>query len=272
MRTYSHFVGVDLGGGKGKNTGVAHLRAITEPGEVKVEVVDYGTGKAAPFYDEHLVEYLRARPDALLAIDAPLSLPACVRCRESECPGQSDCVVPVVRWFGKRDRAQRLSSPGAIPLGPCKPRYTPYTQRATEVVLHEDHHILPRETLGQGMGPLTARATYLLRALSPTFRLEDNLIEVYPKATLHQLFGEKLARAYKRSAESPAARLEILNALPELRFGPGAWKQDALDNDHKFDAIVCAYTAYLYSRGACLAPAEDVVARDGWIWMPARAG
>lgn len=271
MRAYSHFVGVDLGGGKGKNTGVAHLRAVDEPGEVKVEVVDYGTGKASPFYDEHLVDYLRSRPDALLAIDAPLSLPVCVRCRETVCPGQADCDVPIVRWFGERDRAQRLASLGCIPIGPSKPRYTPYTQRATEVVLHEDRKILPRETLGQGMGPLTARATYLLRALAPTFRLNDNLIEVYPKATLHQLFGEKLARAYKRSAESPAARLEILNALPELRFGPGAWKQDALDNDHKFDAILCAYTAYLYSRGACMAPDESVVADDGWIWIPAAA-
>ena len=35
-----------------------------------------------------------------------------------------------------------------------------YVQRAAEVILHRQHGILPRETLGQGMGPLTAPKLY----------------------------------------------------------------------------------------------------------------
>jgi predicted RNase H-like nuclease len=109
-----------------------------------------------------------------------------------------------------------------------------------------------------------------VRALAGSHRLDDNLIEVYPKATLTQLFGEKIVRKYKRSAESPRTRLDMLNLLPDLRFLPGAWKQHALDNDHKFDAIICAYTAFLYSQGRCVAPTSEVVQRDGWIWFPTR--
>lgn len=267
MRSFRTFIGVDLGGGKGRNTAVAVLRAVDEPGPAKVEVVRYGTGGAASFYDPELLRTLLEEPDALVAIDAPLTLPACVRCTLPACPSSARCEVPILRWF--REAAARQDATK-------KPKYTPYTQRATEVLLHERHGIMPRETLGQGMGPLTARAAYLVRALSPTFRVGENLIEVYPKATLHQLFGEDVAKLYKRSAAAEVQRTRglVLERLPELRFALGVWRNPALElaNDHDFDAIIAAYTAYLYSRQACEPPPDEVVAADGWIWAPTRAG
>jgi predicted RNase H-like nuclease len=257
MSQFRSFIGVDLGGGKGKNTAVAHL-VRTATG---VEVVDYGTGRETPWYDDRLVAYLRDQPDALVAIDAPLRLPACVRCQLVTCPSAERCEVPTVAWL--RGRLNGAPAPGH------KPRYTAYTQRIAEVVLHEDHGILPRETLGQGMCPLTARAAYLTRALAPTHTLDRNLIEVYPKATLTQLFSDKIASRYKRSAESPRVRLDILNQVPELRFAPGAWREDGLGNDHKFDAVVCAYTGYLWAHGRCVPPPPGAPREDGWIWFPA---
>jgi predicted nuclease with RNAse H fold len=183
-----------------------------------------------------------------------------VRCTLPTCPTSDHCQVPIISWFRDRENGARVAGK--------KPRYTPYTQRATEVVLHEEHRILPRETLGQGMGPLTARAAYLSRALAATHRLNENLIEVYPKATITQLFTARVAGRYKRSADSPQTRLEILNALGDLSFAPGAWREDGLANDHKFDAIICAYTAWLWSRGRCVVPTSDTVLADGWIWFP----
>jgi predicted nuclease with RNAse H fold len=257
--SFQSFIGVDLGGGKGKTTAVAHLRMVSpadgsSDDPARVEVVDYGTGKEAPFHDDRLLAYLREHDDAIIAIDAPLSLPSCLR--EPEAPG-------IARWFEERAAARGV-------VNGRKPLYTPYTQRVTEVLLAEVHEILPRETLGQGMGPLTARGVYLRRALAPRFELGRNLIEVYPKATLIQLVGRDLARGYKRSARERNVRLAILNRLPELRFGQGQWREHALDSDHKFDAVICAYTAYLFSRGACIAPtdAERELAADGWIWIP----
>jgi predicted RNase H-like nuclease len=256
VRSFSTFIGVDLGGGKGKNTAVARL-ALDGEG---VKVLDYGTGKDAPWYDERLIAFLRQHTDAVVAIDAPLTMPACVRCTLPVCPTQEVCEVPIIRWFRQRPRP--------IPNGKNKPRYTPYTQRASEVILHEDFKILPRETLGQGMGPLASRGTYLVKALSGTHVLDENLIEVYPKATITRLFTPRIAGRYKRSAESPQTRLDILNRLSDLTFAPGAWREDGLANDHKFDAIICAYTAYLWWRGKCQPPAEELVRHDGWIWFP----
>jgi len=256
MRTFSTYIGVDLGGGKGKNTAVARLERDGDG----VRVVDYGTGRESPWYDDRLIAYLRGLPEALVCIDAPLTLPACVRCTLPECPSTDVCEVPIISWFRERENGARV--PGR------KPKYTPYTQRASEVLLHEVHTILPRETLGQGMGPLASRGAYLARALADTHRLGENLIEVYPKATLAQLFSAKTAGKYKRSADSPQTRLEVLNALGDLTFAPGAWREDGLANDHKFDAVVCAYTGWLYSRGQCIAPPDDTVRTDGWIWFP----
>ncbi len=258
---FQTYIGVDLGGGKGKKTAVARLERAEGGG---VHVVDYGTGRDAPWYDERLIAYLREHAaGAALAIDAPLTLPACVRCMLPTCPTTERCEVPIITWFRERENGARVANK--------KPKYTPYTQRATEVVLHEDHQILPRETLGQGMGPLTARAAYLTRALADAYRLNDNLIEVYPKATLTQLFTPRLAGRYKRSAGSAEARLHILNALSDLTFAPGAWREDGLANDHKFDAVICAYTAYLWSEGRCVAPTSPTVRDDGWIWFPQKA-
>jgi hypothetical protein len=169
---FKTFLGVDLGGGKGKNTAVARLELV---GENVLEVLDVGTTHdKQPWYDESLIEYLGAHAkDAMCAVDAPLTLTACVRCRESVCPGMSVCVDPTIVWFRTEgaeliartavaDRDRIAAVPANGKLGPSystaaptskKPPTTPYTQRATEVVLHRQHGIMPRETLGQGMGP-----------------------------------------------------------------------------------------------------------------------
>ena len=215
-RAFRTFIGVDLGGGKGKTTAVTRLRlegpdpagpgpgpgvisgtgtGIAGPGDAtpRVVVEEFGgpgtgkPGRPGTWYDERLIEYLLRYADtAVVAMDAPLTLTACVRCTLPACPGTARCEVPVVRWF--RERSQRHAPDSASEAG--KPRYTPYTQRATEVLLHEELGIVPRETLGQGMGPLTARMAYLTRALAGAYRLNENLLEVYPKATLTHLFPD----------------------------------------------------------------------------------
>ena len=263
-RTRLHtFIGVDLGGGKGKNTAVALLRRHG----TGVVVEKYDTGDGRPWFDERLIPFLREHADgAVVAIDAPLSLTACVRCREATCPGMRDCADPTIVWF-RRHLATRPV--GDAPNG--KPTYTPYTQRLTEVLLHEQHGILPRETLGQGMGPLTARAAHLVRALAPMYQLNRNLIEVYPKATIWKLLGEETARTYKRHHAQAAVRLaKILRELPHLAFGPGQWRERGVQNDHMFDAVICAYTAFLWVRDNWQMPVEgrEVFAADGWIWYP----
>ena len=123
--------------------------------------------------------------------------------------------------------------------------------------------------LGQGMGPLTSRAHYLHRALEEDFSLNEDLIEVYPKATITKIFGADRARRYKRGTEDWAVRAEMLEELSgQLQFE--VWKQVCLDNDHCFDAVIAAYTGYLWASEGWTLPEEDreIFERDGWIWFP----
>lgn len=289
-RAFRTFLGVDLGGGKGKNTAVARL----ELRDGALEVIEVGTTHDGQFwFDEKLIDYLGLHSEgAALAIDAPLTLTACVRCREAVCPGVSACVDPTIVWFrtvgaelaqqaiDDRDRIVAVPANGKIgtvvsPPMAKKPITTPYTQRATEVVLHRRHGIIPRETLGQGMGPLTARAAHLVRALgSHGYALHQNLLEVYPKATIHMLWGKRVARQYKRDVDTWQTRARVLESLRgKLEFGArsGLAKETVLQNDHCFDAVVCAYTAYLWATEDWTLPETDreVFETDGWIFVPA---
>lgn len=263
-RSFQRFIGVNLGGGRGKNTAVAVARRTGDG----LLVERYDTGDGHPWFDDRLVPFLLAQSaDTVLAIDAPLTLTACVRCAAASCPGMATCDDAAIAWMRRRSES---CSTGRGRRG-VKPVYTPYTQRLTEILLHEDHGILPREALGQGMGPLTARAAYLARALASRFRLHENLIEVSPKATIHQLLDEKTARMYKRNPAQATVRLaKILNRLPELTFAPGQWRERGIQNDHLFDAVIAAYTAFLWTRDDWQLPAADraTFLHDGWIWIP----
>jgi predicted nuclease with RNAse H fold len=263
QRSFQRFLGVDLGGGKGKKTALAVLERRGDEGGIAVVALMPRSGEA-PLYDAGLVDAIRLQGrDALVCIDAPLTLPPCLRCEVPVCPGQTSCVDPAVIEMrrlvqdGEAEETSRDRRRG-------KPTVTPYTQRATEVHLHRRRGILPRETLGQGMGPLTARAVHLVRALADQFRLNENLIEVYPKATLELL---RLGDFYKKR---PEVRLEILARMEGLSFAPGVWREDCVQSDHAFDAIVCAYTGFLFARDGWAMPEESatVMTRDGWIWVP----
>ena len=260
--SFERFIGVDLGGGKGKKTALA----VLERREDGVAVVGLAPRAGEPpLYDTALVQVIRSRAEgALLCVDAPLGLPPCLRCVVPVCPGQEHCADPAVIEM------RRLGSATTEPSRDHrrgKPAVTPYTQRPTEVYLRERRGILPRETLGQGMGPLTARAIHLMRALADLFRPEDNAIEVYPRATLELL---NLGEPYKKQAD---ARLRILSRMPGLSFAPGVWREQCVQSDHAFDAIVCAYTGYLWAREGWTLPegCGVVPERDGWIWVPPEA-
>ncbi len=297
------FVGVDLGGGRGKNTAVARLEHLEKDGSWRLVLADAksrhgqrGTGAAneppegdTHFRDEVLVDYIERWTDdaTIVAIDAPLTLPPCLRCT-LPCPGIAGCEVPVVQWM--RTHAPKLRDRGRS--DPNKPAVTPYTQRATELLL-AGTGLRPRESLGQGTGPLAARAAWLRRRLSPRLRLHENLIEVHPAATLVQLFGAERARRAHQGEQSQVweERKRVLHALAsELAF-EYVWPELVVRNVHVFHAVLCAFTAYLWARGRTAAPhqlargvADDPAVReagvalgdlwlaDGWIWVPRRDG
>src|SRR5262249_54901301 len=78
QRPFTTFVGIDLGGARGKTTAVAILTRRDDMVAVD-EVATRRVGE--PWHDESLWEYLSVLgPNAAIAINAPLTAPACVRC------------------------------------------------------------------------------------------------------------------------------------------------------------------------------------------------
>ena len=300
---YNTFIGIDLGGGRGKTTAVARLTSCASDARpVAVEEVTTRRrdpqGHEHPWCDDILLEYLAGLDPATcaVAINAPLTMPACVRCQLPVCPGQQVCEVPSVAWLrsagtalaeraylADRDRiaavpsSTRIADSTSMRLAPrTKARIAPYSHRACEVRMHHELGLLPRGYLGMGTGPVAARASHLRKALlRHGFELNGSLIEVSPRATIHALFGERKARGYKRDADPWETRASIVEALEDIRFAPTSRlsKEEVLRNDHCFEAFLSAYTAYLRDRDGWTMPTDadadaDVLAVDGWIWAP----
>ncbi len=235
----------------------------------------------SPWTDDTLIARLEhPESDVVLAIDAPLTPPACGRCDLPICPGMETCDVPAVAWLRTAGRAlvQNVAvetvGAGARPVmrGSSQPqaRLAPYAHRATDVVMTYQRGLLPLAALGATNGAIAARAGQLRRRLRGVgYHQHENLIEVSPAATIAALCDARTARNYKRDADPWRTRAEILEKL-DLTFAPQSRfaREEVLRNDHCFDAVVAAYTAYLWARDEWPAP-EGVFADDGWIYAPA---
>ena len=268
-RDFATFVGIDLGGARGKTTAIAELRA-TDAGVVAVRA---STRRGRQRWsDDPLWDYMQTvDSNAVIAVHAPLTLPACVRCIRPVCPGAADCVDPAVAWL--RSEGERLVADPDDELhrpAPSRPRLQPYVHRGTEIMLAYRDHVWPVTAVGSTVGPVAARGVQLRRRLAGIgFALNENLIEVSPAATMAALSGPRRARRVKRDPDVWTSRAELLASLGDLQFAPhsGFSREEALGSDHVFDALLAAYTGYRWARaGSPLPPGE--LADDGWIWAP----
>jgi predicted nuclease with RNAse H fold len=284
QRAFSKFVGVDLGGGRGKTTALAEVRS----GATGAEVVEVATRSGRlPWTDDTLLARLGAPdPERVIAIDAPLTQTACARCERPVCPGMEACADPAVVWLRTTGRAlvQKVAAEALDAVGTAsksivtrggggprpQARLVPYAHRATEVVMTYQRGLLPLSALGASNGTIAARASQLRRRLRGAgFQLHENLLEVSPAATIGALCGARAARGYKRDADPWRTRATILERFTDLSFSPQSRmaREDVLRNDHCFDAVIAAYTAFLWARDGWQAP-DGVFDDDGWITAP----
>ncbi len=274
QRALTRYIGVDLGGGRGKTTAVAELRSCA----TGVEVVEVATrsGKL-PWTDDTLMARLVADSACVVAIDAPLTQPSCARCERPVCPGMEACEEPAVVWLRTTGRALVQKVAAETVGGGSRPqqhtaqaRLVPYAHRATDVVMTYQRGLLPLSALGAATGTVAARANQLRRRLRGAgFCLHENLIEVSPAATIAALCGARAARGYKRDADPWRTRALVLERFGDLSFAPQSRmaREDVLRNDHCFDAVISGYTAYLWARDGWQAPG-GALDDDGWINAP----
>src|SRR5262249_57045665 len=97
QRAFESFLGVDLGGGKGKTTAVARLRLR----DGTLEVLEATTAvDGEPWHDEKLIQYLKLHAEgAVLAVEAPLPPNASRRCPEPVCPSLVPCHNATISSF-----------------------------------------------------------------------------------------------------------------------------------------------------------------------------
>jgi hypothetical protein len=294
VSSQQRFIGIDLGGARGKTTAVAVI--VRSDNEAMVETVlmrgpEHSSARSQPWTDATLLDYLEseATDATTIAINSPLTQPACMRCTLSKCPGDANCVDTSTVWLrstGQELQQQYvLADPNRIvalsqssgfhqvtaPPPAATQRLPPYTHRCTEVDLHYRRGILPKEQIGQSSWAITSRAHFLRRRLEALgFSLNQSLLEVSPRCTIHALFGSLAAQGYKRDADPWHTRASIVEGMAGLRFGvkSGMSREDVLRNDNCFDALISAYTGFLKVRDGWTMPAGEPFASDGWIWAP----
>ena len=287
LETQRHtYVGIDLGGARGKSTAVARL-SVTPEG-VQVEEVLPRSVQGKPFTDDTLLSYLLPLgTNIVVGVNAPLTVPACVRCQLTRCPGQQACTDPAVVWLrqataelaattcAQTDRIATTSRHRVSSNVPAQktspPRLVPYVHRCTEVILHYHRGLLPKQSLGKGTTLIASRGVHLRRLLHERgFVVNQTLLEVSPRATVHALFGAWKARGYKRDADPWETRASILDGLSDVYFSPTSRfsREEVLCNDHCFEALLSGYAAYLSKKKrAAISPQDaDLFAKDGWIW------
>jgi Protein of unknown function (DUF429) len=282
QRAFHRFIGLDLGGVRGKTTAIAEL-GVAGSGALVTRVALRADDQ--PWTDDTLAAHLTALDPAttVIAVDAPLTTHACGRCVRASCPGVMACDDGAVVWLRDAHRvelssARSANAPGgAVTMRGAEPtaraRLVPYAHRVTEVSLVA-RGLWPVSRLGGANSPIAARARHLRRRLAEVgFALHQNLLEVSPLATVTALFGARLARGRKRDADPWHTRAEILTRLPDLSFAPSSRlaREEVLRNDHCFDAVISAYTAYAWARDGWQLPEQDsdLYDADGWVWAPA---
>jgi len=286
---FSLYIGIDLGGWRGKTTAVATM----EPSGEAVAVLYVGAREkeGAPWGDEALVAFLTEKKtqysEILVAINGPLTFPACTRCQIPVCPSVQNCVDPAVLWLRDFEESLRHSqdSVGLVEtiasgkkrtfnrgrkIREHQKRCVPYLHRCTEIEAHFHKELIPVDYIGKSNSPIGTRANHLVKALrGHGFEIHKNLIEVSSRATVEALCGSAKARGYKRDADPWHTRAAILEGFEELKFSPSSRfaREDTLSNDHCFEALLSAYAASLIAREG-MSEVSTPFDKDGFLFVP----
>lgn len=263
------FIGISLGGGKTDKACVAVLEYYPKHKKVflsrLVEKIKSDEIHSADFKIHEIIEQYHHEVD-LIAFDVPFHLPQCLQCKKT-CPGIESCKEPHVQWMWEYTRKLHKKK---------KPRklFTPYTQRCVELYMSselEEPFIL-QHAMGANTAPLLARAMFIKR------RLDTPCVEVFPKLSVWRV-GRALnvmkshLRFHKHSIGGEESRREILQALSTHNVA-FVYDQDVklmVENNHAFEAFICALTAFLKFKGQTEPRPPGFPAGEDWIEFPVPA-
>jgi len=260
------FVGLSLGGGKADKACMAILEYYPKHHKVFLAKIFEKIKTDDNISADLKIHEILAQYDGMihsLALDTPLKLPLCTTCKLN-CPGYETCTEPHIQWMWEHHKSHTAKK---------KPKklFTPYTQRAVEMhlgtELEEPFH-LPN-AMGSNAAPLLARAAFILR------RLNITALEVYPKLSvwriglsLHVLKSH--LRSHKHAAIGEESRRGILKELGEhnIAFVYDQDRRLMIENNHAFEAFICALTAFLDFIGQTETRPKGFPSTEDWISFP----
>lgn len=261
------YAGLTLGGGKGRKTCLSILEYYVKEKKLFLSELHENIEEELKISaDTKIIKILEAQKKdlKLVAIDAPLVMPKCVRCR-LKCPGHEKCQEPEIRWMWK---IHKQRSPKKRP----NKIFTPYTERCLEQYVANEIHpdLCSDHALGSNRAPLAARAQYLKRRVS-----NAKVIEVVPKVSVWQLginlgFRKSHLLSYKQLNWGPEIRQQYLDQWSEqgLSFIYHRDFKMMVKDAFAFESFICAYTAYLSDHGQCISRPKDFPKGEAWAAMP----
>ncbi len=263
------FVGISLSGGKADKACMAVLEYFPKHKKVFLSrLVEKIKSDEVHSADYKIHEIIRQYDCiANIAFDVPFRFPQCL-VSNPPCPGIESCSEPHVMWMWDYTNRQNRSK---------KPRklFTPYTQRCVEMYisteLEEPFQI--QHAMGANVAPLLARAMYLQRSLQAKCNIA--CIEVFPKLSVWRV-GRALnvmkshLRFHKHSIGGHESRREIIKALSTHNV-VFVYDQDVklmIENNHAFEAFICALTGFLKMKGQNQDRPSGFPAKEDWIEFP----
>lgn len=240
-------LGIDLAAGRG----------ITEVVVLRVDdgshhpIFDAASHRQVATDDEIVAAVAAAHP-AVLAIDAPLTLPRAVM------RGLSSQMAPN-RDADEQQRAERNTE---MPVSADAGDNSPYTRAAERDLIWSTLGIRPLPV--SFLGGLTFRAISLLPRLR-TAAPEATIVEVFPSATLRRLDITQPAAGTKAAKTTEASRRIAQRGMREHIVGLAEPDVELYGAD-LLDALAAALTGVAYLRGAyCVV--GDI--EEGAIILPA---
>ncbi len=231
-------VGIDLAAGRGI-TALAALRG----GDDRPALIDQVTLAGAADQDGAIAAWITPHAPAIIAMDAPLTLPAAVMAALRGVWGASGTGL---RW-------------GADFSQPPGPTQSPYTRAAERDPVWSQLGVRPFPV--SFLGGLTLRAIVLaarLHASLPTTRI----IEVFPTATLRILAPDP---PHAGAKTTPARRAQAWSLLCSHIDGLVTDDEPPPSAD-VIDALAAAWTGWAHHQGASLAIGD---VDEGQIIVPA---
>ena len=105
------YAGLTLGGGKGRKTCLSILEYYVKEKKLFLSELHENIQETAKVSADTLIIKILEQNKKnlkLVALDAPLMMPKCIRCR-LKCPGHEKCQEPEIRWMWKQHKKRAPS-------------------------------------------------------------------------------------------------------------------------------------------------------------------